>query len=217
MPAPSFYPDALRPFAVVTSCHRGQAIYGPGDPAEEWYCVLSGLASKSVVTAHGRRQIIDFLLPGDFFGMTARDRHAMAVEAVTNGTRIARFPRRHLERIANADPEVGRLIRTLAFEAISRLQARLLILGRITAVEKVGAFLIEMAERLPDGSAEVMALPMSRYDIADYLGLSVETVSRALTDLKQSGAIRFSGKRHVRIVDRSALDEDSDVGAGSAG
>ena len=172
--------------------------------------MVSGLVRKSAVMANGRRQIVDFLLPGDFFGMTARDRHAMAVEAVIEGTRIARFLRRRIEMIANADPDVGQLIRTLAFAAITRLQERLLILGRTTAVEKVGAFLLEMAERLADRTAEVVALPMSRYDIADYLAVSVETVSRALTDLKHSGAIKLSGTRQVRVVDRRVLEKDGD-------
>ncbi len=218
MPAPSLCPHALRPLAAVisiVSCHRGQEIYGPGDPVDEWYCVVSGLARISAVTAHGRRRIIDFLLPGDFFGMTAQDRHAMAVDVVIDGTRIARLPRRGVEMIANADPEVGRMLREMAFKAVSRLQARILILGRTTAIEKVGAFLVEMSERLPDRSAEVIALPMTRYDIADYLAISVETVSRALTDLKHSGTIRLSGTRQVRIVDRNALAEGSDAGAGS--
>ncbi len=202
-------PNALRPFAAVTSCERGQAIYGLGDPAGAWYCVLSDLAKKSAVMPNGRRQIVAFLLPGNFFGMTARHSHVMVSEVVIDGTRIARFPRQRLETITDADPEVGRLIRALAFESISRLQASLLILGRITAVEKVGSFLIEMAERLPGGSAKAVVLPMSRYDIADYLAMLVETVSRALTDLKHSGAISFSGRRQIRIVDRSALEEDS--------
>jgi CRP/FNR family transcriptional regulator, nitrogen fixation regulation protein len=95
----------------------------------------------------------------------------------------------------------------LAFEAISRSQARMLILGSRSALQKVGSFLVEMAERSPHGATEVIVLPMSRYDIADYLALSVETVSRALTDLKQRGMIALSGTHEVTIVDRGALDK----------
>ena len=200
----------LRSLALMTSCHRGQEIYGPDQPAEQWYCVISGLARKYALAPGGRRQIVDFLLPGDFFGFTARDRHVFAVEAVLEGTVVARYPRRRLEMIADSDPELARMLRDVAFEAMSRLQARILILGRTTAVEKVGAFLVEMAERLPGGTAEMVALPMSRYDIADYLALSVETVSRALTDLKHSGAITLAKTRRVRINDRAALEEGVD-------
>jgi CRP/FNR family nitrogen fixation transcriptional regulator len=95
----------------------------------------------------------------------------------------------------------------LAFEAISRSQARMLILGSRSALQKVGSFLVEMAERSPHGATEVIVLPMSRYDIADYLALSVETVSRALTDWRQRGMIALSGTHEVTIVDRGALDK----------
>jgi CRP/FNR family nitrogen fixation transcriptional regulator len=111
-----------------------------------------------------------------------------------------------VERLADFDPRVGRLIREAAFEAISRSQARMLILGRMNALEKVGAFLIEMAERSRAGGREGILLLMSRYDIADYLGLAAETVSRALSDLRQSGVIRLEGTHRVRILDRAALE-----------
>jgi CRP/FNR family nitrogen fixation transcriptional regulator len=87
------------------------------------------------------------------------------------------------------------------------MQAQLLILGRITALEKVGCFILEMAARLSDGSTDRVAQPVSRYDIADYLGVSVETVSRSLSDLKQRGAIKLLGTRTVSIVDRYVLEE----------
>jgi CRP/FNR family nitrogen fixation transcriptional regulator len=132
----------------------------------------------------------------------------MAVEASIEGTFIACLPSGGLEMIASSDPEVRRMIRNLAFEAVTRAQAHILVLGRTTAAEKVSAFLLEMAGRVTDRTAQVIVLPMSRYDIADYLAISVETVSRALTDLRHNGAINLSGKREVRIVDRSGLDED---------
>jgi CRP/FNR family nitrogen fixation transcriptional regulator len=90
---------------------------------------------------------------------------------------------------------------------MARLQAQLLIVGRITAPEKVGSFILEMAKRLSAEHGNSVALPMSRYDIADYLAVSVETVSRALTDLKHRGVIKLCGTRIVRIVDRDALEE----------
>jgi CRP/FNR family transcriptional regulator, nitrogen fixation regulation protein len=125
---------------------------------------------------------------------------------VAEGTVVAAYLRRRVELLADADPQLAREIRQIAFLALDRLEAQLLILGRITALEKVGSFILEMATRLCERGNSV-ALPMSRYDIADYLAVSVETVSRALTDLKQRGVIKLSGTRIVRIVDRDALEE----------
>jgi CRP-like cAMP-binding protein len=165
------------------------------------------MARKSTLLVDGRRRIVDFLLPGDFFGFSTRDECHFEVEAVIEGTVIARYPKRRVEALAESDPEVGRCIRNLAVESISRLEARIVILGRVTAIEKVSAFLLELAQRSRDGVSTVVVLPMSRYDIADYLALSVETVSRALTSLRRRGAIAFTGKRQVRIIKRAALQQ----------
>jgi CRP/FNR family nitrogen fixation transcriptional regulator len=198
--------DLLESIETVTTCHRGRTIYGHEDPADSWYRVVSGAARESTVLADGRRRIVDFLLPGDFFGFGARLMHAFSVEAIVEGTIIARYPRRHVELLADSDPQLGRRIRNIAFDAISRSLARMLILGRATAVEKVGAFLIDMAERSSDDSSGAVVLPMSRYDIADYLAMSVETVSRMLTDLNHRGSIKLLGIHRIRIVDRDALE-----------
>jgi CRP-like cAMP-binding protein len=147
------------------------------------------------------------LLPGDLFGFCALDEYDSTIEAIAEGTTIAIYPRSRVEMLADSDPQLAREIRQLAFTALSRLQSQLLILGRITALEKVGSFILEMVERLSAGNGNSVALPMSRYDIADYLAVSVETVSRSLTDLKQRGVITLAGARTVRIVDRNALED----------
>jgi CRP-like cAMP-binding protein len=197
----------LEPLAEVTSYRRGQKIYAQNDPANHWYCVIVGMGRKCAITANGDRQIVDFLLPRDFFGFTARANHAFAVEAVVEGTVIVRYPRNRIEILADSHAELGRLIRLKAFEAISRSQMRMLLLSRATAHERVGLFLIEMADRLSGGAADAVALPMSRYDIADYLGLSVETVSRAMTALRYRKAIVLTGAHQVRILDRDTLEK----------
>ena len=204
--------------AAITSCSRGQDIYRPGDATGYWYRVVAGLVRKCADTANGQRQIVDFLMPGDFFGFATGKEHQFGANAAVNGTVIARYPRRRLETLTDADPELAQLIRQIAFKAVARLQDRMLVLGRTTALEKVGAFLIEMASRSSDGAAEVVVLPMSRYDIADYLAISVETVSRSLTDLKHRGSIRVTNRRQVKIVDREALTEAAmSAGIGIAG
>lgn len=198
-------PEIMEALAALTQCRRGQEIQGSAQLAENWYRVVSGAAIKFTMLADGRRQIIDFLLPGDFFGFTAEKEHAFAVEAAVEGTVVARYPRQRVEFMADTEPRVGRLIREMAFETISRLQARMLMLGRKTAPQKLASFLIAMAERSAGGTAEVN-LPMSRYDIADYLAISVETVSRAMTGLRHSGAIKLTSARRIRIIDPGALD-----------
>jgi len=196
--------DAL---ATVASWHRGQEICSQGRPALHWYGVISGVARRCAVRSDGRRQIIDLLLPGDFFGFTAGDEYDFTVEAVVEGTRTSTYPRQRLETLADTNPRLARELRQVAFEALSRLETQLLIVGRITALEKVGSFILEMATRLSGGPADKVVLPISRYDIADYLAVSVETVSRSLTDLQERGVIALSGTRTVRIVDRGALED----------
>jgi CRP/FNR family transcriptional regulator, nitrogen fixation regulation protein len=176
-------------------------------PAVYWFRVRSGGARRCVTRADGRRQIIELLLPGDFFGFCARNEYDFSVEALAEGTRIACYPRHCIEAMAERDPALARELRMLAFEAISGLQAQLLIVGRLTATEKVGGFLIEMFDRLSSGPADVVALPNSRYDIADYLAMSVETVSRSLTELRRLGLIAFAGTRRVQIIDRNSLED----------
>jgi CRP-like cAMP-binding protein len=160
-----------------------------------------------VIRHDGRRQIVDLLLPGDVFGFTSLDEYDFSVEAIVEGTVVAGYPRRRVEMLADADPRLAREIRQVAFAALARLQAQLLILGRITVLERVGSFILEMASRLSNQRGNTVALPMSRYDIADYLAVSVETVSRSLTDLKHRGVIKLAGTRVVRIVDPHALEE----------
>jgi CRP/FNR family nitrogen fixation transcriptional regulator len=197
----------LESLATMRRCHRGQEIYGQEDSAECWYNVVSGVLRRFAVRPDGRRQITDFLLPGDFFGFASgREHHVFAVEALTKSV-VACYPRRRIEMLAACDPLIAQLLRQKMFDAMGRLQAQLRILGRTRAPEKVGSFLLDMAARCACGQTDNLVLPMSRYDIADYLALSVETVSRAMTDLQQRGAIALAGTRRVTIVDRHAFQE----------
>jgi CRP/FNR family nitrogen fixation transcriptional regulator len=197
----------LDQLAVIMPFHRGQEICSQGRPADHWHYLVSGAARRCVIRLDGRRQIVDLLLPGDLFGFGVLDEYDTTIEAIAEGTVVAAYPRRRVEMLADSDPQLAREIRQVAFAALSRVQAQLLILGRITALEKVGSFILEMVSRLSAGNGNSVALPMSRYDIADYLAVSVETVSRSLTDLKQRGVIKLAGTRIVRIVNRDALED----------
>jgi len=199
--------DNLGAVATSVRYRSGQEICHHEGATASWYRVLSGVARRYAVRPSGRRQIVGLLLPGDLFGFPSCGEVVFTVEAVVDGTIIAFYPRRRLEALADADPQIARGIREMAFESISRLQEQVFILGRTTALKKVGSFLLRLAERFSDGAASQVVLPISRYDIADYLGLSVETVSRCLTALKRRGVIKLAGPRRLSIVDREALQE----------
>ncbi len=194
-------------FADLGRWRSRQEVYCQDTPVEYRYRMVTGAARRFAIQRSGRRQIVDFLLPGDFFGFASRRVHSFSVEAIADETRIARYPIAQLERSAT-DPRIGRQIRDAGAAESARLQARILVLAQMTALERVQAFLLEMAARSPDGS-DGIALPMSRYDVADYLALSVETVCRALSRLRSRGAIAFAGKRRIRILDRGLLDGHS--------
>jgi CRP/FNR family transcriptional regulator, nitrogen fixation regulation protein len=206
--SPGKPPNALERLAVAERYKNGEAVYRCNEPIDYWYRIVGGAARKCSSTADGYRHIVDFLLPGDLFGFGARGVRPFCVEAIVPGTLIARYPRQNAERLADSDPQVSREIREAAFDSIARLQRRRVILSRTSAIERVGAFLVEMADRGHTGPSETVSLPMSRYDIADYLGMAVETVSRALTELRTRRAIALNGVRRVRICDRPALALD---------
>jgi CRP/FNR family transcriptional regulator, nitrogen fixation regulation protein len=198
---------SLDQLAMIMPFQRGQEICSQGRPTDHWYYLVSGAARRCVIRLDGRRQIVDLLLPGDLFGFSVLDEYDSTIEAIAEGTVVAAYPRRRVEMLADSNPQLAREIRQVAFAALSRLQAQLLILGRVTALEKVGSFILEMVSRLSAANSNSVALPMSRYDIADYLAVSVETVSRSLTDLKHRGVIKLAGTRIVMIVNRNALED----------
>jgi CRP/FNR family nitrogen fixation transcriptional regulator len=200
-------PQALESLAIVSRYQRDEEIYPQQGGVECWYRVVSGAARRFSVCAEGRRQIVDLLLPGDFFGFGVRGTHAFAAEAIVADTVIARYPASRIETLATSNPRGAQDLPGIVLDAISRLHSLLLILGRTTAEQKVGSFLLHMQERVGDGGADRLTLPVSRYDIADFLALSVETVSRSLTGLKERGVITLSGPREIGIIDHDALAE----------
>jgi CRP/FNR family transcriptional regulator, nitrogen fixation regulation protein len=197
---------SLESMSAIARFAPGDPIYLSGDPADFWYRILSGACRKCAYGLGGSRQIVDFLCAGDLFGYDAQDVHSFSTEAIVPGTTVARYPRRNAERVADSDPQVARRIRELAFGSVLRVQSRLLILGRATALEKVGSFLLEMVDRFRIRPVGPVTLPMSRYDIADYLAMAAETVSRALTNLRERGVIRFDSVRCLQIPDRELLE-----------
>jgi CRP/FNR family transcriptional regulator, nitrogen fixation regulation protein len=204
----SVQPHALKrldPFAKIMACNRGQEIPNNPGPAGHWYYVITGAVRRCAVRSDGRRQIVDLMLPRDFFFVSGNQDEA-TIEAIAEETVLASYPGQRVELLAERDFQFARELRDVAFQSVSRSQAQLLILGRLTALEKVASFLLSLDGRASDASGQVV-LPVSRYDIADYLAVSVETVCRSLTDLRQRGVITLAGKRTVKILNRSALED----------
>ncbi|HEV2365585.1 MAG TPA: helix-turn-helix domain-containing protein [Caulobacteraceae bacterium] len=183
---------------AVRSYGRDQEIFGEGESADFVYTVLSGAVRCFRILGDGRRQISGFYLPSDIFGLETGCTHHVTAEAIGRTTaRVSRWT-----ALADAEDGEHRLCRTLAAE-LRRAQDHIITLGRRGATERVGAFLIDLAERI--GEAETVELPMTRQDVADYLGLTIETVSRTLTHLREEGFIRLRGLRDIELKRRGAL------------
>jgi CRP-like cAMP-binding protein len=198
--------EALRPHGTVRSIRRGRQIFGEGEPASCWYWMASGAAQVCSFAEDGRRHVAELVLPGDFFGLEASETHCATAEAARDAVVVA-FSRVRAEAVIDADPRLARAFREIACGRLREAQARLLRLGRTSAVERVTSFLLEMAERCHAAKDQVVELPVTRDDIADYLGLKSETVSRTLTELRRRGAIALPARRSIRLSDRAALAE----------
>lgn len=183
---------------------RGSEVFGEGEDAEYVYQITSGWVRTYKLLSDGRRQINSFHLPGDMFGFENGTTHRFTAEAITE-TDVRIMARRSLlEFIASQKAGTTNLIR-LVTTNLQHAENHMLLLGRKTSLEKVAAFLLEMDERL--GNPDVMMLPMNRRDIADYLGLTLETVSRALSILRDEKLLGFVGtnQRQVILVSREGL------------
>jgi CRP-like cAMP-binding protein len=199
-------PMLIESIGTLHNYKSEDTVYRQYESADHWYLIASGAARKCAQISDGRRQIIDFLLPGDLFGFEAGARRDSSVECVAANTTVLRYQRQRMESLLEADQHLGRRVREIAFASIDRLQARMILLGRRRALERVSGFLLEMANRAQSEVEGTVVLPMSRYDIADYLAVAVETVSRSLTTLRSERVINFVGARHFRIVNRKALE-----------
>ena len=181
---------------------RNAEIYGEGEPADYLYKVISGTVRTYKVLSDGRRQIGAFYMAGDVFGLEAGDEHTFSAEAISDA-RVLVIKRSALVALAERDNEVARQLWALTGRELSRVQDHILLLIK-TAQERVVGFLLEMAERASNNGA--LELPMSRQDIADYLGLTIETVSRTLTTLENAAAIELPTSRRIVLRNRSALN-----------
>lgn len=203
--------DELRTFRTSgTTAHveTGQTLFYEGDQAEHVYTVTSGLLRLTKLLPDGRRQITGFVFPGDFLGITMEDEHAFTAEAIA-ASALCRFARPRFDAFVEAHPAMERRLYALAAHELAAARQQLVLLGRKTAAEKLASFILMLAERArqsaTDKAERTVTLPMSRGDIADYLGLRIETVSRELTALKAARMIRMTGTHALRILDGDRL------------
>jgi CRP/FNR family transcriptional regulator, nitrogen fixation regulation protein len=186
---------------------HGSEIFGEAEPAEYVYRVREGAVRTHKLLSDGRRQIGAFHLPGDIFGIEIGEHHRFTAEAILD-TAVWIAKRQSLfSGLANGDIPTANNARDLITRSLEHAENHLLLLGRQRSLEKVAAFLAEMDRRL--GRPAVLLLPMTRLDIADYLGLTIETVSRAMSELRNQCVIGFIGQtqREVVLHDRRKLDQ----------
>jgi CRP-like cAMP-binding protein len=180
---------------------RNAEIYGEGEAADYIYRVVSGAVRTYKVLADGRRQVGGFYLPGDMFGLEPGEEHTFSAEAIAE-SKVLVIKRSAVMALAERDGEVARQLWNLTGRELSRVQDHILLLIK-SAHERVATFLLEMAERESAGNA--VDLPMSRQDIADYLGLTIETVSRTLSHMESLATIEVPSSRRIVLRNRVAL------------
>ncbi len=180
---------------------RNNEIYGEGESAEFIYKVVSGAVRVYKILDDGRRQINGFYLPGDIIGIEASSEHHFSAEAVVK-SRLLVIKRSAVLTLAARQSEIASELWSITARELDHVQNLMITLGRKNALERVAAFLLEMAKRARSFTIE---LPMSRQDIADYLGLTIETVSRTFTQLENEQAIELPASRRVVLRNRNLL------------
>jgi CRP/FNR family nitrogen fixation transcriptional regulator len=199
--APIDFLGSMKLIGAAMSFARNAVIYDESEPAEFVYKVVSGAVRVCKVLSDGRRQIEAFYLPGDIFGLEMGDEHHFSAEAVSETT-ILVVKRNALITLANHDCDVARQLWTFTARELQRVRDHMLQLTR-TAQERVSSFLLDLAKRL--AALDTIELPMSRQDIADYLGLTIETISRTLSQLETQAAIAMPSSRRIVLRNRRAL------------
>jgi CRP/FNR family nitrogen fixation transcriptional regulator len=182
---------------------RNEEVFGEGEAAEYVYRVVSGAVRTIRFSSDGRRQILNFYLPGDIFGLECGKQHTLSAEAVADCD-LSLVRRSLLDTAAKQDASAAQAVIGLMQRQLQNAQEHALVLGRKGAGERVAAFLLQLADRVT-AQCEI-DLPMSRADIADYLALTIETVSRAFTQMERDRTIALPSSRHVVVRDRCALE-----------
>ena len=200
----------LEAIKYYRSYEAGQPIMWGGDRMEFVASVVSGTATMERMTEDGRKQTVGLLLPSDFIGRPGRDEAAFDVTAVTDVT-LCCFRRKQFERLVEETPHISQRMLVMALDELDAARDWMFLLGRKTAKEKMASLLLliqrrtEAPDAFPIANEQRIELPLTREAMSDYLGLTLETVSRQFSKLKSAGLIRLEGKRVVLIPDVEAL------------
>jgi CRP/FNR family transcriptional regulator len=206
----AFEPEELRHIEPLVTHHRieaGQSLFDEEDVAQFAYNLVEGTIRLYKLLPDGRRQITGFALPGDFLGLSSRGHYAYSADAVS-GASLCRFKRADLQALFRNFPAMEHRVLSMANDELVAAQNQMLLLGRKTPMEKVSTFLLALAQRLDkmgrkDGE---LALPMTRSDIGDFLGLTMETVSRTFSKLRHARIIALPLPDQVRLLDKRKLE-----------
>jgi CRP/FNR family transcriptional regulator len=192
--------EAIRNAGQSVSIARDESLFCEADPATAVFAVVSGTIRLSKMLSDGRRQIIGFHEAGDIIGLALAEDYPYSAEGVTP-VRLRRLSRAQLDRMTEANPQLRSNLFSLAARELAAAQRQILLLGRKTARERICSFLIDRQR----GDSGRIELPMSRTDIADYLGLTIETVSRTLSQLRAEGLIRMPTLHSFELADADRM------------
>lgn len=209
-------PDELRSLEDIKyyrSYSAGQTIFFGGDHLEFVGSVVHGVTSLTRTLPDGRVQMVGLLLPGDFIGRPNRETIECDVIAETD-VMLCCFRRKPFEKLIEATPHVGQRLLEMTLDELDAAREWMMVLGRKTAREKIASLLHMIALRMsslePDeGSGAAFTLPITRETMANYLGLTIETVSRQMSALKKEGLIAFDERRDIRVPDLDALKAET--------
>ena len=182
---------------------QNQTIFSQGEPVNHAYKIVSGVVRLCKHLPDGRRQIAQFLFPGDYFSFITIGDHGFSAEAVVDLTLLS-FPQKHVERLCQENPNLRVRLFELLSQRVHDIQNHLTMIGRQTAKERVAAFLLLLADRMSSDGA-LVNVPMNRQDIADYLSLTMETVSRTLSRLKATRIISVPNLHQLELRNSAAL------------
>lgn len=198
--------DQLDQMANQTKCDIGEYLFRQNTPADYVYNVITGTAVLERVSSNGRLQVICFLFPGDYIGLSKSTHYDWAVRCLTK-TELYKFSRKKLTSMTEKSQHLKTNMEKINSRIFSRVMEQLYVLGQKKAHERLCFLFMQLLERSPGSTVDRIELYMSRQDIADYLGLTIETVSRSLSKLKDMGLIEFPKLNHLRIVDINEVSE----------
>lgn len=199
--------ETFRRFGNSLRLGAGQSLFHEGDTANRVFTLTEGTLKLYKLLPDGRRQVTGFMHPGDFLGISVHEEHAFTAEAMEQ-VQLCSFPRSRFDDFVEDNSQLERELYRLAAHELAAAQQQMVLLGRKTAAERVASFFMALAERSERHSgvtARFVDLPMSRSDIADYLGLTKETVSRVLALFKRQRLIRLEALDRIEILDREGL------------